>query len=59
MIPDNTVQLKAEGATKIIRILDALEDLDDVQHVWSNMDADEKELEKHILNNSKELKKLK
>jgi transcriptional/translational regulatory protein YebC/TACO1 len=36
------VQLDAEGAGKVFRLIDALEDLDDVQNVYANFDvADE------------------
>jgi transcriptional/translational regulatory protein YebC/TACO1 len=28
----------------VLRLLEALEDLDDVQHVWSNFDADDEVL---------------
>ena len=34
-----------EGVEKIIRLLEALEDLDDVQKVYSNFDLPEAELE--------------
>jgi transcriptional/translational regulatory protein YebC/TACO1 len=36
------VPVEEEGARKVLRIVDALEDLDDVQNVWFNADiADE------------------
>ena len=41
-VPDLQVQLDAEGAGKVFRLIDALEDLDDVQNVYANFDvADE------------------
>ena len=41
-VPDLQVQLDADGAGKVFRLIDALEDLDDVQNVYANFDvADE------------------
>jgi transcriptional/translational regulatory protein YebC/TACO1 len=41
-VPDLQVQLDVEGAGKVFRLIDALEDLDDVQNVYANFDvADE------------------
>ncbi|MFB0962868.1 MAG: YebC/PmpR family DNA-binding transcriptional regulator [Pseudomonas sp.] len=36
MIPSMTAELDLEGAEKVMRLIDALEDLDDVQNVYSN-----------------------
>ncbi len=36
MLPSTTAPLDADGAEKILRLVDALEDLDDVQNVYSN-----------------------
>jgi transcriptional/translational regulatory protein YebC/TACO1 len=33
------VQLDADGAAKVFRLIDALEDLDDVQNVFANFDV--------------------
>jgi YebC/PmpR family DNA-binding regulatory protein len=41
MRPTTTVRLSGEEATKMMRMLDMLEDLDDVQQVYSNADLDE------------------
>ncbi|WP_303851610.1 YebC/PmpR family DNA-binding transcriptional regulator [Seleniivibrio woodruffii] len=41
MKPKNTITLGAEDLRKLFNITDALEDLDDVQEVFSNFDADE------------------
>ncbi|MGI9292424.1 MAG: YebC/PmpR family DNA-binding transcriptional regulator [Pseudomonadales bacterium] len=38
MLPANEVSLNKTGAEKILRLIDALEDLDDVQNVYSNAD---------------------
>lgn len=35
-VPENTVDLSAEDHEKLEKITDALEDLDDVQNVWTN-----------------------
>ena len=36
MVADTTVPLDKDGAEKLLRLIDALEDLDDVQHVYTN-----------------------
>lgn len=38
MKPDNTVDLDLDDAQKVMRLVDMLEDLDDVQNVYSNAD---------------------
>src|SRR5438105_4968764 len=45
MIPQNYIKLEGSNAATMIRLLEALEDHDDVQHVHSNFDIDEKLLE--------------
>jgi transcriptional/translational regulatory protein YebC/TACO1 len=40
------LEVQGEDVEKIIRLLEALEDLDDVQKVYSNFDLPENELEK-------------
>src|SRR4051794_24321671 len=40
-MPNNTVALDAEGGTKLLRLIDALEDHDDVQNVFHNADVPE------------------
>jgi transcriptional/translational regulatory protein YebC/TACO1 len=45
MLPKNFVSLEGRSAQSLLKLLDLLEDHDDVQHVWSNVDIDEKELE--------------
>lgn len=44
-LPSNTVPVDASGAEKVLRLIDALEDLDDVQEVYSNFDADDEVME--------------
>jgi YebC/PmpR family DNA-binding regulatory protein len=45
MIPDNYIKLEGHQASTMIRLLEALEDFDDTQHVYSNFDIDQKALE--------------
>jgi len=40
-VPENTTTLSEKEADKLMNLLDALEDLDDVQNVWSNFDIAE------------------
>jgi YebC/PmpR family DNA-binding regulatory protein len=44
MMPQNYIKLEGQAASTMIRLMDALDDNDDVQHVYSNFDIDEKEL---------------
>ena len=37
--------LEDEVARKVLRLVDALEDLDDVQNVWANFDVSDEVLE--------------
>ena len=41
MVPQSYVDLDEEGLPKVLPLLEALEDHDDVQNVWANFDADE------------------
>jgi YebC/PmpR family DNA-binding regulatory protein len=45
MIPQNYVKLEGKPAQQMVKLMEALEDHDDVQHVWSNFDISEKEIE--------------
>jgi YebC/PmpR family DNA-binding regulatory protein len=45
MVPDNYIKLVGQQATQMIRLLEALEDNDDVQNVHANFDIDQKLLE--------------
>ena len=45
MIPQNYIKLEGQQATTMIRLVEALDEHDDVQHVWSNFDVDMKQLE--------------
>ncbi len=43
-VPQNYVQLTGTAASQMLRLVETLEDHDDVQHVYANFDIDEKEL---------------
>ncbi|HMK30231.1 MAG TPA: YebC/PmpR family DNA-binding transcriptional regulator [Terriglobales bacterium] len=45
MVPQNYIKLEGQAANTMIRLIEALDDHDDVQHVWSNFDVDIKQLE--------------
>jgi len=45
MLPQNYIKLEGPQATQMIRLVEALEEHDDVQHVYSNFDVDLKQLE--------------
>lgn len=45
-IPQNTVHLEGKQAEQMIKLMEALEDNDDVQNVFANFDIDEEVLEK-------------
>ena len=40
MLPQSSVNLGADQAPSLLKLLEALEDNDDVQHVWANFDID-------------------
>ncbi len=45
MIPQNNVKIEGKEAEHMIRLMEALEDSDDVQNVYANFDIDEQILE--------------
>ena len=45
MIPQNYVKLEGKAAQQMVKLMDGLEDHDDVQNVSSNFDISEKEIE--------------
>jgi YebC/PmpR family DNA-binding regulatory protein len=45
MLPQNYVKLEGKTAQQMVRLMDALDEHDDVQKVWSNFDIEEKEIE--------------
>jgi YebC/PmpR family DNA-binding regulatory protein len=45
MLPQNYVKLHGAEATRMVKLMDVLDDHDDVKQVWSNFDIEEKEIE--------------
>jgi YebC/PmpR family DNA-binding regulatory protein len=45
MVPQNYVKLSGSQAQQMLRLVEALEDHDDVQHVYANFDIDESEIQ--------------
>jgi YebC/PmpR family DNA-binding regulatory protein len=45
MVPQNYVKLVGKEAQQMLRLMEAIEEHDDVQHVWANFDIEEKEIE--------------
>jgi YebC/PmpR family DNA-binding regulatory protein len=43
-VPSMEVEVDVDGARKVLRLIDALEDSDDVQNVFANFDASDEEL---------------
>lgn len=41
MVPKNMVDVKGEDAQKLVRLMEMIEELDDVQKVWTNAELDE------------------
>jgi YebC/PmpR family DNA-binding regulatory protein len=46
MIPSNTVKLEANKAEQMLKMMEKLEDNDDVQNVYANFDIDDDVMEK-------------
>ena len=46
MIPENTVKVSGGAAAECVRLMERLEELDDVQKVYANFDIDDAELER-------------
>ena len=45
MVPQNYIKLTGAQATQMVRLIEALEEHDDVQHVYANFDIDESEIQ--------------
>ena len=45
MVPQNYIKLQGKEAQQMLKLFEALDDHDDVQHVWANFDIEEKEIE--------------
>lgn len=48
MVPQNTIRLEGADATKMLKLMEALEDHDDIQNVYANFDIDLKVMEKEM-----------
>jgi YebC/PmpR family DNA-binding regulatory protein len=44
MMPQNYVKLEGKNAQTMLKLMEALEDHEDIQNVWSNFDIDESEM---------------
>ena len=45
MVPQNYIKLTGNDAKQMLKLFEAVDDHDDVQHVWANFDIEEKEIE--------------
>jgi len=45
MVPDTYVKLTGREAQSMVKLMEALEDHDDIQHVWANFDIEDKDIE--------------
>jgi len=45
MVPQNYVKLEGKSAQTMLKLMEALEDHEDIQNVWANFDIDESELQ--------------
>ena len=45
MLPQNHLKLEGKQAQQMVKLMDALDDHEDIRHVWSNFDIEEKEIE--------------
>jgi transcriptional/translational regulatory protein YebC/TACO1 len=44
-VPQSTVRLEGKDAQQVLRLVEGLEELDDVQHVYANFDIPDEVLE--------------
>ena len=49
MLPQNYINLEGKAAQQMLKLMGLLEDHDDVQHVWSNFNVEEKEIEASLM----------
>jgi YebC/PmpR family DNA-binding regulatory protein len=45
MVPQNHIKLEGKQAQQMVKLMEALDDHDDIRHVWANFDIEEKEIE--------------
>ena len=48
MLPQTTLKIEGKSVQQVLRLMESLEDHDDVQKVFSNFDIDETEMEKAV-----------
>ena len=48
MLPQPTLKIEGKSVQQVLRLMESLEDHDDVQKVFSNFDIDETEMEKAV-----------
>ena len=48
MIPQNTVKVEGKAAQQVLKLMEVLDDHDDVQHVYANFEMDESEMAEAI-----------
>ena len=48
MVPSVTVPLEGNDAERVLRMIEAIEDLDDVQHVYANFDISDEEMDRIV-----------
>lgn len=47
MIPSTYIKLEGKQAEQMLKLLEKIEELDDIQNVWSNFDISDEEIEKY------------
>ena len=45
MLPQNYLKLEGKAAQQMLKLMDVLDDHEDIRQVWSNFDIEEKEIE--------------
>jgi transcriptional/translational regulatory protein YebC/TACO1 len=45
MIPQNTVRLEGKKAEQMLNLMEALDDIDDISHVYANFDIPDEYIE--------------
>jgi YebC/PmpR family DNA-binding regulatory protein len=45
-IPENSVKVEGDNSSKILKLMEAIDDLDDTQHVYANFDISDEDMEK-------------
>lgn len=45
-IPENSVKVEGDNSSRILKLMEAIDDLDDTQHVYANFDISDEDMEK-------------